>query len=121
MFLGLETTAVALDAPVKEFEFRLTVRVECPTTLWHAAARHFGDRFDASIEDISELIGPPEDPSIADCLMALALPDRIAGCTMTNVVLDPRSTSTHDEVASADPASGSAPVNHLAAETATSP
>lgn len=89
MFVGLETAVVALEAPVKEFEFRLKLRVECPATLWHAAARHCGSRIDPSIDDISELIGPLEDPSIADCLMALALPDRIAGCTMTNVFLDP--------------------------------
>lgn len=88
MFSGLETAVVAADARGKEFEFRLKLRVECPTTLWHAAARHCGSSIDQSIDDIADLIGPPEDPSIADCLMALALPDRIAGCIMTNVFLD---------------------------------
>ena len=85
MFDGLETTVVAADVPILEFEFRLKLRVECPATLWRAAAGHCGSHIDASIDDIAELIGPEEDPSIADCLMALALPARIAGCTMTNV------------------------------------
>jgi len=88
MFDGLETTVVAADAPVMEFEFRLKLRVECPAALWQAAARHCGSHIDASIDDIAELIGPAEDPSIADCLMALALPARIAGCTMTNVSIE---------------------------------
>jgi len=95
MFVGLENAAVAFDAPAREFEFRLKLRVECPATLWQAAARLCGGRIDPSIDDISELIGPPEDPSIADCLMALALPDRIAGCTLTNVFLDPDGTQAH--------------------------
>ena len=89
MFDGLETTVVATDAPAREFEFRLKLRVECPTALWHAAPRHCGSHIDASLDDITELIGPAEDPSIADCLMALALPARIAGCTMTNVSIEP--------------------------------
>jgi len=89
MFSGLETAVIAADARGTEFEFRLKLRVECPTALWHAAARRCGSGIDPSIDDIVELIGPPEDPSIADCLMALALPDRIPGCTMTNVFLAP--------------------------------
>jgi len=37
MFDGLETTVVAADVPVLEFEFRLKLRVECPATLWRGA------------------------------------------------------------------------------------
>ena len=95
MFDGLETTVVAADAPAREFEFRLKLRVECPTALWQAAARHCGSHIDASLDDITELIGPEEDPSIADCLMALALPARIAGCTMTNVSIDAEGEPGH--------------------------
>ncbi|WP_277666064.1 hypothetical protein [Novosphingobium lindaniclasticum] len=40
-----------------------------------------------SYEEVDELIGPIEDPSIADCLMVLALPDRIPGCTRLDVAL----------------------------------
>ncbi|HSX53675.1 MAG TPA: hypothetical protein VLG14_00115 [Sphingomonas sp.] len=89
MFSGPETAVVTADAQGKEFEFRLKLRVECPTALWHAAARRCGSSIDPSIDDITDLIGPPEDPSIADCLMALALPDRLAGCTMMYAFLDP--------------------------------
>ena len=89
MFSGPETADVTADVQGKEFEFRLKLRVDCPTTLWHAAARRCGNSIDPSIDDIADLIGPLEDPSIADCLMALALPDRIAGCTMMYAFLDP--------------------------------
>lgn len=89
MVSGLESAVITADSEGKEFEFRLKLRVECPTTLWHAAARRCGSSIDPSIDDIVDLIGPLEDPSIVDCLMALALPDRVAGCTMTNVFLAP--------------------------------
>ncbi|PZQ52054.1 MULTISPECIES: hypothetical protein [Novosphingobium] len=42
---------------------------------------------DMSYEDVDELIGPIDDPSIADCLMILALPDRVPGCTRLDVAL----------------------------------
>lgn len=92
MFIGPETAVVTAGTPATQFEFRLKLRVENPAALWQAAARRCGSGIDPSfddIDDIVDLIGPPEDPSIADCLMVLALPDRIAGCTMTSVFLDP--------------------------------
>lgn len=83
-----ETKAAAHGESFQEFEFTLKVRVESLSDLWQAAARHYAARADASAEDIEDMLGPREDPSAEDCLMALALPDFMAGCTMLDVSLN---------------------------------
>lgn len=72
----------------KDFLFALKVRVECPSTLWRAAASHCMRSMAVRAEDLADLIGPPEDPSIEDCLMALALPAQIPGCSLLDVDLE---------------------------------
>jgi hypothetical protein len=44
---------------------------------------------DLSADEVEDLIGPLEDPSIADCLMVLALPERLPGCTRLDTALQP--------------------------------
>lgn len=83
-----ETKSAAHGAAIQEFEFTLKVRIESLSDLWQAAARHYAARADASAEDIEDMLGPREDPSAEDCLMALALPDIMAGCTMLDVSLN---------------------------------
>ncbi|WP_179045961.1 hypothetical protein [Sphingobium lactosutens] len=77
-----------IEVSDREFEFTLKLRVECPNTLWKAAAHHCMNIFDYSRDDIIDLIGPAEDPSIEDCLLMLALPARMAGCTMLSTAID---------------------------------
>lgn len=89
MFSDTKPAFDAVSAPGKEFEFTLKLRVECPTSLWRAAAIHCAEDAAQSPDEIANLIGPVEDPSIEDCLMALALPGRLPGCTMLNVWLAP--------------------------------
>ncbi|MDF0542544.1 hypothetical protein PX699_09340 [Sphingobium sp. H39-3-25] len=72
-----------------EFHFTLKLSVESVAALWSAAARRSMDESDLNEDDIAETFGPPEDPSVEDCLMALALPLRIPGCTMLEVDLRP--------------------------------
>ncbi|GFE73427.1 hypothetical protein NTCA1_10760 [Novosphingobium sp. TCA1] len=71
----------------EEFWFSLKVRVDSTSQLWQAAALRCMSQSDMSYEDVDELIGPIDDPSIADCLMILALPDRVPGCTRLDVAL----------------------------------
>lgn len=74
--------------PVQEFEFKLKIRVDCHAKLRSAAVRRCGPDADVQSEEVIELFGPTEDPSLADCLMALVLPESMAGCTMLNVKVD---------------------------------
>jgi hypothetical protein len=69
---------------VKEFTFTLKVRVECHHELREAAA----ERLEGGDEEFAELLGPIEDPSLKDCLMAMVLPRPIPGCTMLSVTID---------------------------------
>lgn len=75
----------------QEFEFTLKIRVECLKSLWQAAAVHCMSQYNDSTDDLIDLIGPQEDPSIEDCLMALVLPERVSGCVMLNAVLEQQS------------------------------
>jgi hypothetical protein len=71
----------------EEFWFSLKLRVDSASQLWQAAALRCMSQSEMSYEEVDELIGPIDDPSIADCLMVLALPDRIPGCTRLDVAL----------------------------------
>lgn len=84
-----------------EFHFTLKLSVESVAALWSAAARRSMDDSDLNADDIAETFGPPEDPSVEDCLMALTLPLRIPGCTMLEVDLRP---IVHDTLSGRFPA-----------------
>jgi hypothetical protein len=89
MFMYTKSAFCAGSTADREYEFTLKLRVECPTSLWQAAAKHCANDSAHSPDDIADLIGPMDDPSIEDCLMALALPDQLPGCTMLDVLLAP--------------------------------
>lgn len=86
MFSNIEPASYPASVPGRQFEFTLKLRVDCPTSLWQAAAGRMRGSA-TSAEDVADLLGPPEDPSIEDCLMGLALPSQIPGCAMLNVFL----------------------------------
>lgn len=79
--MGCEETACMSDK-IREFEFTLKLRVECHRDLRQSAVQKLSGMNE---EEISELLGPVEDPSLKDCLMALLLPKPMSGCTMLNV------------------------------------
>jgi hypothetical protein len=87
MFSDTKPAPDAVSAPGREFEFTLKVRIDCPQALWAAAASQWSGDATHSPDDIADMIGPAEDPSIEDCLMTLALPGRLPGCTMLNALL----------------------------------
>lgn len=86
-----DVRAVTAAAPEtqREYWFSLRLRVDSPTQLWQAAALRCLSQADLSQEEVEDLIGPIEDPSIADCLMLLALPERLPGCTRLDTALLP--------------------------------
>ncbi|WP_288804350.1 hypothetical protein [uncultured Novosphingobium sp.] len=64
-----------------EYRFSLKLRVDSPNQLWNAAAARCRTLPGICEDDVSDMIGPVDDPSIMDCLMVLALPDQVPGCT----------------------------------------
>ncbi|WP_395391282.1 hypothetical protein WBP07_12045 [Novosphingobium sp. BL-8A] len=71
-----------------EYQFSLKLRVDSPGKLWQAAALRCMAQPGICEEDVIDMIGPSDDPSIADCLMVLALPEHLPGCTRLDVALD---------------------------------
>lgn len=68
------------------FQFTLNIRVDAMKALRRAAAQHLlrqnsGD----AAEDLDDLLGPLEDPSIEDCLLALLLPPALDGCSLMDI------------------------------------
>ena len=82
---GTGTAGARAPGSSREFSFSLKLRVDAPAQLWQAAAMLCMSRSQLSQDEIEELIGPVEDPSIADCLMILALPEQIPGCTRLDI------------------------------------
>lgn len=74
--------------PNGEYQFVLKLRVDCVAGLWTAAAQHCMRVLASAEDEIIELIGPKEDPSIEDCLTILALPPLMPGCAMLDVSID---------------------------------
>lgn len=73
----------------QEYWFSLKLRVDSPAQLWQAAALRCLSQTDLNRDEVEDLLGPVEDPSIADCLMMLALPERLPGCTRLDTALRP--------------------------------
>lgn len=70
-----------------EYQFSLKLRVDSPGKLWQAAALRCLAQPGICEDDVTDMIGPVDDPSIADCLMVLALPEHLPGCTRLDVGL----------------------------------
>ncbi|WP_157222560.1 hypothetical protein [Novosphingobium sp. AP12] len=76
----------------QDYWFSLKLRVDSPAQLWQAAALRCLSQTELSQDEVEDLIGPADDPSIADCLMLLALPERLPGCTRLDTALVPAGT-----------------------------
>lgn len=89
---GLGSGTVQASGAQQEYWFSLRLRVDSPAQLWQAAALRCLSQADLSHDEVEDLIGPADDPSIADCLMLLALPERLPGCTRLDTALVPAGT-----------------------------
>lgn len=76
-----------------EYRFSLTISVRDPHILWRAAAAQALAVTGLDQEDIEDVIGPMDDPQIADCLSILLTPATLSGCMLRDqeIVLAPRS------------------------------
>ncbi len=86
---GLGDSSPPAAGAHQEFWFSLKLRVDSPAQLWQAAALRCLSQAELAQDEVEELIGPLHDPSIADCLMILALPERVPGCTRLDTTLRP--------------------------------
>ena len=87
------------DVPEQAEEFRLclSLSVVDADRLWSAAAARATTVIPgATEEDVEDMIGPREDPNLADCLALLTGPSAIPGCTLTDFRVEERNNSVAD-------------------------
>ncbi|MEO8723664.1 MAG: hypothetical protein ABI395_09115, partial [Sphingobium sp.] len=67
-----------------EFLVTIALSVRDVDLLWRMAATHALSIAGLEQEDVEDVIGVLEDPSIADCLAMLLVPKPVAGCVITS-------------------------------------
>lgn len=100
---GLDSGNVRPSGVQQEYWFSLKLRVDSAAQLWQAAALRCLSQAELSQDEVEDLIGPLEDPSIADCLMVLALPERLPGCSRLDTALHPVDTRAPAALAAREP------------------
>ena len=84
----VETGASAKTGPQAEYRVTWTLAVQDLDALWSAAAAKGMAAPQATIEDVLDVIGPREDPSISECIAMLAAPVPIPGCLVDDFWID---------------------------------
>lgn len=77
---GHKDAASPMDGDRARFELSIRVTIDDPGLLWRAAAAAALSRSGCDDSDLEELLGPIEDPDIADCLTMLLGPRALSGC-----------------------------------------
>lgn len=83
--LAERTTAAAgrdLCDPLDVVQVTLAFSIHDREALWEAAARKGLAAPGMRLTDVIDVIGPREDPAIAECVAMLAPPSAMAGCTL---------------------------------------
>ena len=70
-----------------QFRVSLTLSVGDADALWVAAADK-GVAAGLAHEDVEELIGPREDPGLADCIAMLTAPAPLVGCRLGDFLVE---------------------------------
>ena len=63
------------------FDIRMSVSVRDAGLLWRMAAAHALAMTGLEQQDVEDVIGPMDDPSLGDCLAMLLAPRNLAGCS----------------------------------------
>lgn len=71
-----------------EYRVTLTIAVHHANALWAAAVEKAMSRPGTRLEDVLDVIGPPEDPSISECIAMLVLPKNLLGCEVDDFWID---------------------------------
>lgn len=64
----------------ERYEVSMRLAVRDPARLWRTAAARALRLGNCTQEDVEDMFGPMEDPSIADCIAMLIGPGDLAGC-----------------------------------------
>jgi hypothetical protein len=83
-----EKDMMAASHPQPEYRVTLTLAVVDPYALWTMAAARLIGSSSMTVQDVIDVIGPRDDPSVADCIAAMARPAPIAGCTFDDFWVD---------------------------------
>jgi hypothetical protein len=67
------------------YQVTLTLKVSDVAALWAAAARRGLAAPGATPDDVYDVIGPREDPSLADCIAMLTGPVSVPGCSLDDL------------------------------------
>lgn len=67
------------------YQVTLTLTVSDIAALWAAAAQRGLAAPGSDPADVYEVIGPREDPSVADCIAMLAGPVSVPGCSLDDL------------------------------------
>jgi len=81
--------------PQPDYRINLTIAVVDPQALWTAAAAKLLAAPGITVDDMVDMIGPCEDPSIADCLATLAEPVALPGCILDDFWVADLSRARH--------------------------
>lgn len=71
-----------------QYRISLTLAVTDGRALWSAAAARLLAAPGTTLDDVIEVIGPCEDPSVNDCIATLAKPDTFPGCMLDDFWID---------------------------------
>lgn len=67
----------------------VTLSVDDIEALWAAAAgKVIASVPEATLDDVIDMVGPSEDPSIADCIAILTSPVAIPGCALDDFQIE---------------------------------
>lgn len=74
--------------PQPAFRISLTLAVSDVQALWTAAAAKMLCASGMTLDDVLDVIGPREDPSISECVAAIANPAVLPGCVLDDFWID---------------------------------
>lgn len=76
------------DGPQPTYRINLTLAVTDADALWLAAMAKGLQTPGMDVDAIMEVLGPREDPSIADCIAMLTAPGVMPGCAVSDYWID---------------------------------
>ena len=75
-----DSSPLRMEAASGRFEVTIRLNVDDPGLLWRAAAAQALSYSGCEATDLEEMLGPIEDPNLADCVAMLLGPRALSGC-----------------------------------------
>lgn len=77
-----------VSGPQPTYRVNLTLAVTDPDALWRAALEKGLQSPGMDVDALIDVLGPREDPSIADCIALLTAPVPVPGCMIPDYWID---------------------------------